>query len=179
MPVSIGLKLRAACWAALPSAHPGVTREQLTAAMAKAGFAIMPNTFSRLCTAMRETASLHSTIARPPLYWRGPVAPPEPGAGAQPNEWRPWEIRTLHTWWGKKSAAEIGKVIKRSKDAVVDKAHREKLPVLASPIVRNAVPPTPPSPRGREGDEPLPAGHPITWAVVVAHTHSISQRWPG
>ena len=92
--------------------------------------------------------------------------------------WTPNEIAYLRANWGKMSSAAIGRVLMRRKDAVNNKAHRMKLPSLPSPIIVRTEPVVTTS-RALLGGGALPAGHPLTWGLLVAHTPSISSRWPG
>lgn len=87
----------------------------------------------------------------------------------------PWdeaaEARLAQLWADRSiSTATIGRLMKRSKNAVTAKAHRIGLPARESPIKPGdeaRVPPTPAQvERAAAGHEPLAAGHPIARAVL-------------
>ena len=87
---------------------------------------------------------------------------------SDPFDWNDGNIRRLETLWAEgRSTAEIGRRMGVSKNAVVGKAHRLRLPARPSPIRAGAEPK--PRPPRRAARVTLPGLQPRTMPTKASH----------
>ena len=172
--------LRVVIWTILPPVGPGLTRDEISEAVIAQGRTLNGQTMDLILTGLRQVSALRSDARVPRRYWRG-VATQEDVAGGEDRR-EPWtgqQITDLHRYWSQDpvlSTAAIGRLIGKSKNSIITKSRLEGLPRRDSPIMPGAAPVVP---RGITGSEALPAGHPLTWPLIAAHTPCIPQGWPG
>ena len=174
MTARLGITNRRAIYDVLPVDPPGLTRDEILALMPERNIAYM--TF---LVTMSNLMAIHGAISdgrRVRRYRRGSVVPPSLPAYTNPP-WAPELVAELRRLWVVEpvmSASQIGAILGKSREAVTSKAHSMGLVRRASPIL----PPVERPERYGWGGEALPAGHPLSWRALLAHTPSIADM-PG
>jgi len=126
--------LRHMVWDALPPVAPGMLRADLLVALAEAGRQSDSTRLTEAFSDLRAENSLRYDGKLPARYWRGP-AEPAPAGQVDAFSWSPETLQLLLAGWASgKSTAEIGRDVGCSKNIVVGKARRLKLPPRPSPI---------------------------------------------
>lgn len=174
--------LRVLIWTLLPAEGPGLTREEICQAVADTGRVMMGQTLDLTMTNLRSISALRSDARVPRRYWRGDVSF-EDVYGSQ-DRGRPWgaeEIEQLRVLVAERPALFMSTLARRMHRSRESVSHK-----IGALGLRQSPPSAPAmehgrvlTARGSAGGEPLRAGHPTSWGVLVAHTPSISPRWPG
>jgi GcrA cell cycle regulator len=129
--------LRQMVWDALPATAPGMLRADLLVALLEAGRRSDSTRLTEAFADLREENSLRHDGKRHARYWRGPLEP-SPAGRTDAFAWSPRSLQILVDGWESgESTSVIGLKVGASKNVIVGKARRMKLPPRPSPIIHN------------------------------------------